>query len=42
MTVGPTLFALVVWGSVASVLATFGYVVWLLVDQRFGSPVDDL
>ena len=34
MAVGPTLFALLIWGSVASVLATFGYVVWLLVDRR--------
>jgi hypothetical protein len=31
MVVGPTLFAVLVWGSVGSVLAAFGYISWLLV-----------
>ena len=26
--------ALVIWGSIGGVLATFGYVVWLLVELR--------
>jgi len=34
MAVGPTLFALLIWGSIGGVLATFGYVVWLLVELR--------
>jgi len=36
MAVGPTLFALLIWGSIGGVLATFGYIVWLLVDLRRG------
>lgn len=31
MAVGPTLFAILVWGSIGSVLAAFGYISWLLV-----------
>jgi len=34
MAAGPTLFALLIWGSIGGVLATFGYVVWLLVELR--------
>ena len=34
MAVGPTLFAVLVWGSVGSVLAAFGYLIWLLVALR--------
>ena len=34
MAVGPTLFALLIWGSIGGVLATFGYIVWLLVELR--------
>ncbi len=28
--IGPLLFAALVWGSIAAVLAAFGYVVWML------------
>ena len=34
MAVGPTLFALLIWSSIGGVLATFGYIVWLLVGLR--------
>ncbi|MFO7833312.1 MAG: hypothetical protein R6V31_04480 [Halohasta sp.] len=34
MVLGPTLFAVVVWGAVGSVLAAFAYLLGLLVDRR--------
>jgi hypothetical protein len=34
MAIGPTLFAILVWGSIGSVLIAFGYIAWLLVALR--------
>lgn len=34
MAIGSTLFGVMVWGSVGSVLMAFGYLSWLLVLQR--------
>ncbi|ATW89483.1 hypothetical protein halTADL_2767 [Halohasta litchfieldiae] len=34
MAVGSTLFAVLIWGSVGSVLAVFGYISWLLIRLR--------
>ncbi len=34
MAVGSALFAVIVWGSIGSVLAAFGYLSWLLVALR--------
>jgi len=34
MAIGSTLFAALVWGSVGSVLAAFGYISWLLLAVR--------
>lgn len=34
MMVGSTLFAVMVWGSIGSVLAAFGYLSWLFVALR--------
>jgi len=32
--VGPTGFALIVWGSIALVAVVFGYVIWALFSDR--------
>ena len=37
MAIGSTLFAVIVWGSIGSVLAAFGYISWLLVGLRRGN-----
>ena len=34
MGVGSTVFAVMVWGSIGSVLAAFSYISWLLVALR--------
>jgi len=34
MAIGSTLFAVMVWGSIGSVLVAFGYISWLLVALR--------
>lgn len=39
--IGPTVFAVLTWGSIALVGLAFGYVVWALLQARRKSPAGE-